>query len=96
VCGLLALFADQSPIVCCCFHAHKEAVVLCAAGVGGFVFCLFWHSTLVHFGLFSSLNLMMRSSPARLRKKILERGICMHYSYLMISGNREGGTLLYE
>jgi hypothetical protein len=34
------------------------------------VFCLFWHCTLVHFGLFSSLNLMMRSSPARLRKKL--------------------------
>lgn len=45
-----------------------EAAVLCAAEVGGFVFCLFWHCTLVHFGLFSSLNLMMRSSPARLRK----------------------------
>jgi hypothetical protein len=45
-----------------------EAAVLCAAGVGGFVFCLFWHCTLVHFGLFSSLNLMMRSSPACLRK----------------------------
>jgi hypothetical protein len=40
------------------------------------LFCLFWHCTLVHFGLFSSLNLMMRSSPARLRKKyvsILQR-----------------------
>jgi hypothetical protein len=36
VCGLLALFADWSPFVCCCFHAHKEAAVLCAAGVGGF------------------------------------------------------------
>jgi hypothetical protein len=69
VSGLLALFADWSPFVCCCFHAHKEAAVLCAAGVGGFVFCLFWYYTLVHFGLFSSLNLMTRSSPARSRKK---------------------------
>jgi hypothetical protein len=33
------------------------------------VFGLLWHCTLVHFGLFSSLNLMMRSSPARSRKK---------------------------
>jgi hypothetical protein len=41
VCGLLALFAVRSPIACCCFHAHKEAAVLCAAGVGCFVFCLF-------------------------------------------------------
>jgi hypothetical protein len=70
VCGLLALFADWSPFEYCCFHAHKDAAVLCAAGVGGFVFCLFWHCTLVRFGLFSSLNLMMRSSPARSRKKI--------------------------
>jgi hypothetical protein len=49
--------------------AYMEAAVLCAAGVDGFVFCLFWHCTLVHFGLFSSLNLMMRSSPVCLRKK---------------------------
>jgi hypothetical protein len=55
----------------CCFHAQKEAAVLCAAGIGGLVFCLFWHCTLVHFGLFFSLNLMMRSSPARSRKKHL-------------------------
>jgi hypothetical protein len=41
---------------------EQVLVVLC------FVFCLFWHCTLVHFGLFSSLNLMMRSSPARLKK----------------------------
>jgi hypothetical protein len=82
VCGLLTLFVVQSPIACCCFQAHiwrlqfcaqQELVVLC------FVFCLFWHCTLVHFGLFSSLNLMMRSSPARLKKSnpchldILER-----------------------
>jgi hypothetical protein len=71
VCGLLALFAVWSPFVCCYFYAHKEAAVLCAAGVGGFVFCLFWHCTLVHFVLFSSLNLMMRSSPSRSRKKSL-------------------------
>jgi hypothetical protein len=47
------------------FCAQQELVVLC------FVFCLFWHCTLVYFGLFSSLNLMMCSSPARLRKKKL-------------------------
>jgi hypothetical protein len=35
------------------------------------VFCLLWHCTLVDFGLFSSLNLMMRSSPARSRKEQL-------------------------
>jgi hypothetical protein len=40
VCGLLALFAVRSPIACCCFQAHMEAAVLCAAGVGGFVFCV--------------------------------------------------------
>jgi hypothetical protein len=34
---------------------------------GGLVFCLFWHCTLVHFGLFFSLNLMVRNSPARSR-----------------------------
>jgi hypothetical protein len=43
------------------FCAQQELVVL--------VFCLFWDCTLVHFGLFSSLNLMMRSSPARSEKK---------------------------
>jgi hypothetical protein len=37
---------------------------------GGLVFCLLRHCTLIHFGLISSLNLMMRSSPARSRKKI--------------------------
>jgi hypothetical protein len=43
VCGLLALFADWSPFVCCCFHAHKDAAVLCTTGVGGFVFhAPFW------------------------------------------------------
>jgi hypothetical protein len=42
VCGLLALFPG----------AYMEVTVLCAAGVGNFVFCLFWHCTLVHFRLF--------------------------------------------
>jgi hypothetical protein len=72
VCGLLALFAVRSPIACCCFQAHLWRLQFCAQQklvVLCFVFCLFWHCTLVHFGLFSSLNLMMRSSPARLRKK---------------------------
>jgi hypothetical protein len=58
------------PFACCCFHGQKEAAVLCVAGIGGLVFGLLWHCTLVHFGLFSSLNLMMRSSTARSRKKI--------------------------
>jgi hypothetical protein len=56
-----------------------EAAVLCATEVGGFVFCLFWHCTLVHFGLFSFLNLMMRSSPARLRKK--KNGSCVEVEH---------------
>jgi hypothetical protein len=80
VCGLLALFAVWFPFVCS-FHAHKEAAVLCATGVGGFVFCLFWHCTLVHFGLFSSLNLMMHNSPARSRKK----KECDGYGWLKLS-----------
>jgi hypothetical protein len=46
------------------YCAHQE--------FGGLVFCLLWHCTLVHFGLFSSLNLMMCSSPARSRKKSFE------------------------
>jgi hypothetical protein len=33
--------------------------------------------TLVHFGLFSSLNLMMCSSPARSRKKNIMDGGCL-------------------
>ena len=73
MCGLLALFAVRSPIACCCFQAHLWRLQFCAQQklvVLCFVFCLFWHCTLVHFGLFSSLNLMMRSSPARLRKNI--------------------------
>jgi hypothetical protein len=37
--------------------------------VGGSVVLPFGHCTLVHFGFFSSLNLMMCSSPARSRKK---------------------------
>jgi hypothetical protein len=62
-------FCCSSSFAYYCFHAQKEATVLCAAGIGGLVFCLFWHCTLVYFGLFSSLNLMMCSSPARSRKK---------------------------
>jgi hypothetical protein len=74
VCGLLALFAVRSPIACCCFQAHLWRLQFCAQQklvVLCFVFCLFWHCTLVHFGLFSSLNLMMRSSPARLKKNVM-------------------------
>lgn len=36
---------------------------------GGLVFCLLRHYTLVHFGLLSSINLTMFSSPACSRKK---------------------------
>jgi hypothetical protein len=61
--GLLLRAAVSRRIWRLQFCAQQELVVLC------FVFCLFWHCTLVHFGLFSSLNLMMRSSPACLRKK---------------------------
>jgi hypothetical protein len=58
---MLSLFADWSPFVCCCFHVHKEAAILCTIGVGGFMF----HA---HFGLFSSLNLMIRLSCAFKKK----------------------------
>jgi hypothetical protein len=91
VCGLLALFAVRSPIACCCFQAHiwrlqfcaqQELVILC------FVFCLFWHCTLVYFGLFSSLNLVMRSSPARLKKSYgLERRFRDNRSQDICKGN---------
>jgi hypothetical protein len=52
------------------FHAQKEVGALCTAGglVGLFVLP-FGHCTLVHFGLFSSLNLMMCNSLVRSRKK---------------------------
>jgi hypothetical protein len=72
LCGCVACWHFCcSSFACCCFHAQKEAAVLCVAGIGGLVFGLFWHCTLVHFGLFSSLNLMMHSSPARSRKKVV-------------------------
>jgi hypothetical protein len=48
---------------------YGAALYLNPRKFGGLVFCLFWHCTLVHFGLFSSLNLMMRGSPVRSRKR---------------------------
>jgi hypothetical protein len=66
-------------IVCCCFHAQKEAAFLCVADL--VVLCLVrvwwscvWPFVPLYFGPFgtvSPLNLMMRSSPACSRKKNL-------------------------
>jgi hypothetical protein len=52
-------------------RVHKRSLVVSCSAFYGIVFCLLWHCTLVDFGLFSSLNLMMRSSPARSRKEQL-------------------------
>jgi hypothetical protein len=86
LCGCVACWhLCCCPFVCCCFHAQKEAAVLCVAGIGGLVFgqvlvvlCLafcgivLWSILDCYFGPFwivSSLNLMMCSSPAHSRKK---------------------------
>jgi hypothetical protein len=68
----------HAQIACCCFHAQKEAAFLCVADL--VVLCLVrvWWSCvwpfvplyLGPFGTVSSLNLMMRSSPARSRKNV--------------------------
>jgi hypothetical protein len=68
VCGLLALFVVVLLLRTAVFMRRR--LQFCAQQELVVVFCLFWHCTLVHFGLFSSLSLMMRSSPARSRKKV--------------------------
>jgi hypothetical protein len=75
VCGLLALVLLSFCVLL--FHAQKEPAVLCVAGIGDLVFgqdlvvlCLaFCGIVLWSIWTVSSLNLMMRSSPARSRKK---------------------------
>jgi hypothetical protein len=69
VCGLLALFVVCLLLRTAVFMCRRRLQFCAQQEFGGLVFCLFWHCTLVHFGLFSFLNLMMRSSPACSRKK---------------------------
>jgi hypothetical protein len=69
------------PFALCCFLTQKEAAFLCVAVL--VVLCLVrvwwscvWPFVPLYFGPFgtvSSLNLMMRSSPARSRKNISYR-----------------------
>ena len=72
--GLLALFV-VCLILCPVVFMRRRRLQFCAQQeFGGIMFCLFWHCTLVHFRPFSSLNLMMCSSPARSRKKRVRHG----------------------
>jgi hypothetical protein len=67
VCGLLALMLLSFCVLL--FSCAEGSCSSVRSRIGGLVFGLLWYCTLVHFGLFSSLNLIMRSSPARSRKK---------------------------
>jgi hypothetical protein len=63
-------------LLCPAVFMRRRRLEYCAQQeFGGLVFCLLLYCTLVHFRLFSFLNLMMHSSPARSRKKSTYRTV---------------------